>query len=422
MDAGLKLGAVADDLTGATDLALILAEGGMSVRVAVGVPGDAAELGDADAVVVALKSRTIAPAEAVAQSFAAARVLGAAGARQILFKYCSTFDSTDAGNIGPVTDALMALLGTDRTIACPAFPANGRTIYQGHLFVGDRLLSESGMQDHPLTPMRDPDLVRVLGRQTARPVTLIPHPTVARGAGAIGAALAAGGPGIRIVDALSDDDLRAIGRAVAPLPLVTGGSGIALGLPANFGITARPGGPRWPQGAIAPGRAAVLAGSCSGATRAQVARARAAGAPVLRVDPAEIAAGRMRPADVLDFALAEARGMAPIIYSSADPDEVARARSALGAGAAGEMVEAFFADLAVAMAERGFTRLLVAGGETSGAVIAALGVGVLDVGPKVAPGVPWMRARGAREGLALLLKSGNFGAPDIFLAAWEHLA
>ncbi len=429
MDGGLKLGAVADDLTGATDLALILAEGGMSVRVAVGVPQDAAGLGGADAVVVALKSRTIAPAEAVAQSVAAARVLGAAGARQILFKYCSTFDSTDEGNIGPVTEALMALLGTDRTIACPAFPANGRTVYQGHLFVGDRLLSESGMQDHPLTPMRDPDLVRVLGRQTGRPVALIPHPTVGRGAEAIGGAIAAG-PGIRIVDALCDADLRAIGRAAASLPLVTGGSGIALGLPANFGIPARPGGGAWPRGAIAPGRAVVLAGSCSGATRAQVARAREAGAPALRVDPAEIAAGRMRPADALDFVLAQSEAQseaqsgaqAPIVYSSADPQDVARARGALGPGAAGEVVEAFFAGLAVALAGRGFTRLLVAGGETSGAVIAALGVGVLDVGPKVAPGVPWMRARGGRDGLALLLKSGNFGAPDIFLSAWGHLA
>jgi uncharacterized protein YgbK (DUF1537 family) len=415
----LRLGAVADDLTGATDLALILADEGMAVSVVVGVPEPGEGFGSATAAVVALKSRTIPAPEAVAQSVAAARALLGGGARQIFFKYCSTFDSTDAGNIGPVAEALMDLLGETRTIACPAFPANGRTVYLGHLFVGDRLLSESGMRDHPLTPMRDPDLVRVLGRQTQRQVHLIPHPVVAQGAAVIAAALD-GMEGIAIVDALSEADLRAIGAAVGDRALVTGGSGVAIGLAANFDAGARPGGRAWGARDIRHGRSVILAGSCSGATRGQVAAALAAGVPALRIDPADIAAGRLRAADAVAFALGTAGEAPPMVYSSADPAGVEQARAAAGPQA-GEMIETFFAEVAAALAAAGFSRFLVAGGETSGAVIGGLGVRRLDVGAKVAPGVPWMRARGRQEGLALLLKSGNFGAPDIFLRAWDHL-
>ena len=416
----LRLGAIADDLTGATDLAQVLSDAGMDTTVHLGVPGPGDTL-DRAATVVALKSRTIAPDEAVAQSLAAARALRAAGAAQILFKYCSTFDSTDAGNIGPVTDALLDLLGATQTLACPALPVNGRTVYQGHLFVGDRLLSESGMRDHPLTPMRDPDLVRVLGRQSRSAVRLIPWSVVAQGDAAIAAALAAA-PGIAIVDAIRDADLHAIGRAARGMALVTGGSGVALGLPANFGFAPRTGGVQWPAGSVAPGRRAVLAGSCSEATRAQIARGLAGGMPALRVDPRDIAAGRVTAADAVAFAAAAAPdGPAPLVYSSADPAEVAEVARALGREAAGTLTETFLAEVARGLAQRGFARLLVAGGETSGAVTAALGIRTLDVGPSVAPGVPWMRARGGQDGMAVILKSGNFGGRDIFLSAWDGL-
>jgi uncharacterized protein YgbK (DUF1537 family) len=414
------IGAIADDLTGATDLALMLSRGGLGVVQVVGVPGPDAGFGDAEAVVVALKSRTIPAAEAVGQSLAAARALLAAEAQQLFFKYCSTFDSTDAGNIGPVIDALLELTGETRTIACPAFPANGRTVFKGHLFVGDVLLSESSMKDHPLTPMRDANLVRVLARQTRRPVSLIARERVAAGSDALERAFA-GLDGIAIVDAIDETDLRTIGRAARGLRLVTGGSGIALGLPANFrGSDTTPAAPG--PVAAAPGRAVILAGSCSAATRRQVAAAEAAGLPSLKVDPAAIHRGETRVADAVAFVLDAPATATPLVYSSAEPEAVARVQAALGRTAGGELVEGFFAELARELKNRGVTRFLVAGGETSGAVVGALGVTTLAIGPEIDPGVPWTVTRDAGPPLALALKSGNFGTDDFFIKAWRLIA
>ncbi len=415
------LGAIADDLTGATDLALMLTRGGMRVLQVVGVPPVGTRFGDADAVVVSLKSRTVPAVEAQSMSVAAAEVLLANGADQIMFKYCSTFDSTDAGNIGPVIDALLALLGESRTLACPAFPANQRTVYKGHLFVGDALLSDSPMRDHPLTPMRDANLVRVLGRQTARPVALIDHETVRQGEEAVRHCLDAL-DGIAIVDAITDQDLRTIGHAASALRLITGGSGIAMGLPEAYqrqGLLnpASPG----TRLSAPPGRGAVLAGSCSAATRRQIDLARARGVPALKLDADQIAEGRITVEDAAAFAEHQDEALAPLIYSSADPDIVRAAQERLGVGQAGELVEHFMGQLAVALTRRGFTRLLVAGGETSGAVIRDLGVTSLQIGPEIDPGVPWTLSAGRGPQLALALKSGNFGADDFFLKAWSKL-
>lgn len=418
----IRLGCVADDLTGATDLALMLARGGMKVVQTTGLPDVDLDLNDADAVVVALKSRTIPAADAVAQSRAAAEALKTAGARQLFFKYCSTFDSTDAGNIGPVIEALLEVTGADVTIACPAFPANGRTVYRGHLFVGDRLLSESSMKDHPLTPMRDADLVRVLGRQTRLGVGLVRQDVVAAGVAAIRAALRdAGADGCQavIVDAISDTDLRTIGAAVADLTLITGGSGVAMGLPAAWGFT-------FVAADAAPmpapaGRAAILAGSCSAATRGQVAAALAAGLPAYRLDPLALADGRVSAATILAWIDAQTGDRPVLIYSTAEPAAVEAVQAALGREAAGARVEETLAEVARALPGRGFSRLLVAGGETSGAVVAALGVSALRIGPEIAPGVPWTRSLAGPD-LALALKSGNFGAESIFLDAWRLLA
>lgn len=410
----MKIGAIADDLTGATDLALILSRAGFSVLQVVGVP-DGGDLGDTDAVVVSLKSRTIPAAEAVAQSLAAGRVLLAAGAQQLYFKYCSTFDSTDDGNIGPVTDALLDLVGARGTIACPAFPANGRTIYQGHLFVGDRLLSESSMRDHPLTPMRDADLVRVLGRQSKRDVSLIALPAVrAENLGERFAAI----DGIAIVDAVEDADLMKIGQAIAGLKLVTGGSGAAMGLPTNFGAV--PGqAPKldWPSG-----KGVVLAGSCSKATLGQVQHYKSLGAAALGVDPVSISTGKVTLDQAEAFIRDNAGDLPPLVYSSAAPDAVAEQQKQLGTMAAGEIVERFLAELAGRLKAGGFTRFVVAGGETSGAVVGGLGVSALHIGPEIDPGVPWTRASSENGHLALALKSGNFGAVDFFSKAWNLLS
>ena len=412
------IGAIADDLTGATDLSLTLAREGMKVLQVVGVPAADLDFADAEAVVVSLKSRTIPAQEAVGMSLASARVLRARGARQFLFKYCSTFDSTDHGNIGPVTDALMAFLETDRTIACPAFPATGRTVYRGHLFVGDQLLSESSMKDHPLTPMRDANLVRVLGRQSRNAIGLVPRDVVAAGEAALKAALDTVS-GIAIVDAINDGDLRAIGRAARDLRLVTGGSGIALGLPANF---LPPGRARRTVPLPVPqGRTIILAGSCSTATRRQVASAIEAGVPALKLDAIAIAEERVPVRNVLDFVLQSDGALPPLVWSSADPQEVRLAQDRLGREHAGALVEAFLADLAGALIGAGFNRFIVAGGETSGAVVNRLRVPALEIGPEIDPGVPWTRARGTSAPLALALKSGNFGTDDFFLKAWRML-
>jgi uncharacterized protein YgbK (DUF1537 family) len=415
----MLLGCIADDFTGATDLANMLVRAGMRTVQTIGVPATPRIEGDPDAIVVALKSRTIPAADAVAQSLSALAWLKAAGARQFYFKYCSTFDSTDQGNIGPVADALQDALGTRFTIACPAFPVNGRTIYLGHLFVGDVLLSDSPMRDHPLTPMRDANLVRVLGRQTRRRVGLVPHGVVRCGPDAIRQAFArlqAEDVAHAVVDAIADEDLLAIGAACRDLALVTAGSGIALGLPQNFRAAGLL--PERADAATVPdvqGKPAVLAGSCSAATQAQVAAMakahKAAALDPLAGDAEAIAAKAL--AAVRDDLEA---GRPFLVYSTAPPAQVAAVQETLGRERAASLIEEAFATLARQLVERGVRRLVVAGGETSGAVVQALGVTALAIGPQIDPGVPWTTSLGNPR-LALALKSGNFGATDFFQKA-----
>ena len=420
----MLIGAVADDITGATDLCLMLSRVGLRTVQRIGVPLPGTDFGDADAVVVALKSRSIPAVDAVAMSCDAAKALLAAGAEQLLFKYCSTFDSTDEGNIGPVAEALMALTGTDFTIACPSFPAARRTVYKGHLFVGDQLLSDSPLRDHPLNPMTDANLVRVLGRQTSLKVGLVDIATIAEGPEAVRDAFTAekaAGRRIAVVDTLRDDDLRIIGAACADMRLVTGGSGIALGLAENFlkagRVLSQPADARM----RAPsGRSVILAGSCSVATRGQIAAARASGMPTIALDVEAITRGTQTAAGIADWALSQDGDAPVLISSSADPKTLADIQNALGRHQSGALVESTLADVARRLKDRGFTRFLIAGGETSGAVVAALDVVMLDIGPEIDPGVPWTRSIDGPD-LALALKSGNFGTEDFFLKAWDRL-
>jgi uncharacterized protein YgbK (DUF1537 family) len=421
----LLLGCIADDLTGATDLANTLVRQGMRTVQVIGVPVAGEPLPEADAIVVALKSRTIPAAEAVAMSHAALERLKAAGARQYFFKYCSTFDSTDAGNIGPVADALLADLGESFTIACPAFPENKRTIYLGHLFVGDLLLSDSSMRNHPLTPMTDANLVRVLGRQTKARVGLVPFGVVSQGPQAVIAdfrRLRTGGVRYAIVDAVEDRDLLCIGAACADMRLITGGSGIALGLPSNFrrrGLLPEELLPATDALPAIAGGAAVIAGSCSAATLAQVEHMKPA-CPAFAIDPLALAAGE----DVVGRALVWASGRVTdgpvLLYASAPPEDVARIQQSLGRERAGELIEHALAEIAAGLVAAGVRRLVVAGGETSGAVVQRLGVRALRIGPQIDPGVPWTVSIGDPQ-LALALKSGNFGGPDFFTRAFATL-
>ena len=415
----LKLGCIADDFTGATDLANNLVRQGMRVVQTMGVP--AAPVADVDAVVVALKSRTAAVAQAVAQSLAAARWLRSQGAAQIYFKVCSTFDSTPLGNIGPVSEALMAELDADFAIVTPAFPENGRTVFKGHLFVGDQLLSDSAMRQHPLTPMTDANLVRVLQAQVAtRRVGLIEHRTVAAGAAAVRErmdVLRRDGFTLAIADAVADDDLRTLARASHDLKLVVAGSGLALGIPALHGLK-----PSATAAALPPARGAraVVSGSCSAATNAQVAHFIAQGGAARAVDPLQAAAGADVVAQALQWAAPRLGALPLLVYATAAPEAVRAVQSKLGSERAGALVEDVLARIALGLVQLGVGQLIIAGGETSGACVQALNITQLRIGPQIDPGVPWCHAATAgAAGLHLALKSGNFGGADFFSRAFS---
>jgi uncharacterized protein YgbK (DUF1537 family) len=436
----MKLGCIADDFTGATDLANNLARAGMRVVQTIGVP-DGPPPGDVDAVVVALKSRTVPAREAVDRSLQALKWLEAHGAEQIYFKYCSTFDSTPAGNIGPVAEALMQALGCDFAIATPAFPDNGRTVFKGHLFVGETLLNDSGMQNHPLTPMTDANLVRVLQAQCSVEVGLIDYRVVAKNAEAISAridALKAGQVRIAIVDAVSNEDLLRLGTALRGMPLVTGGSGVAIGLPANWGLLPSERATLMPR---ASGFRAIVSGSCSLATNRQVADFIRGGGQALAIDPLQLAAGTDVVGNVLSWAEPRLKDGSVLVYSTAESGAVKKIQSELGVAKAGEMVEGAIARIARGLVECGVGQLLVAGGETSGACVQALGIEQMQIGPQIDPGVPWCFAFSsvegagsstptttaptttdhARRGVHIALKSGNFGSDDFFSKAFEML-
>lgn len=401
----MKIGVIADDFTGASDIALTLAEGGMRTMQFVGVPD--ADVADVDAGVVSLKSRTIAVDDAIAQSLAACEWLLSQGASQIIFKVCSTFDSTAKGNIGQVAEALAKRLGETHVVTCPAFPENGRSVYQGHLFVNDGLLNECGMQDHPLTPMTDADLRRVLALQTTWDVTHVPMKVVGQGTDAIEDTIAALPASMVIVDAIADDDLRSIGAAVKDRKLLTGGSGIAIGLPANFELTAKA--VPW-EGVTGPG--VVLSGSCSRATRVQVENFTKTN-PAKELSAANVMDRAGKVADIVDWVLAQ--DMPPLVYTSADPDVVRAAQETYGTDVIAGAIESMFADLATALADAGINRMVVAGGETSGAAVSGLNAQNLRVGPRLAAGVPVLAVDD--RPLAVALKSGNFGGPNFFAEA-----
>lgn len=418
----MLLGCIADDFTGATDLAAMLVAGGMRTVQLIGVPGAEDVAPDADAVVVALKSRTAPVRDAVRDSLAALAWLQRGGCRQVFFKYCSTFDSTDEGNIGPVADALLAALGGGLALVCPAFPANGRSVYQGHLFVGSALLNESGMENHPLTPMRDANLIRVMSRQTEGTVGLVPLVTVAQGAAAIRRAMSQfkeQGRRYAVIDAVLNDDLLAIGEAADGHALVTGSSGVAMGLPDNFrraGLLGSGDSASLPE---VDGFAAALAGSCSRATLFQIARARET-MPTLELDALATPDAETLAAQALLWVEGRLGASPVLIAASAPPDKVAALQAKLGREAAGTLIEQAMAAIAEGLVARGVRRLVIAGGETSGAIVQKLGVSSLRIGAEIDPGVPWTYAEGGAAPMRLALKSGNFGATDFFAKAFRR--
>jgi len=413
----MLLGCIGDDFTGSSDLANTLAKQGMRTVQYSGVPDKPAD-DNVAAGVVALKSRSIPAEEAIHQSLKALKWLQEQGCQQFFYKYCSTFDSTPKGNIGPVAGALIEALGADRVIVCPAFPGTGRSVYLGHLFVNDTLLSESGMQNHPLTPMIDSDIRRWLAKQTEFEVGHVSALDVFAGAAAIKSCLDMqhdANKRLIVVDAIRDEDLMEIGRAAANLPLITGGSGIAMGLPENF----RKNGQIGEKNSIwtgENGRCVVLSGSCSSATRGQV-EVHSRNNPSMEISPADVINDTINT-DVASGWLLEQPGV-PLLYSSAAPEKVEAAQNTFGRETSSHALETFFADVAKRIIGAGVNRLIVAGGETSGAVAEALDITSMEIGPEIDPGVPAMRAK---PDLVLALKSGNFGAEDFFTKAVRILS
>ena len=421
----MRIGAIGDDFTGSSDLALMLAgPNGAGLRTVqyVGVPPSEAERG-VEAGVVALKSRSIPANDAVRQSLDALAWLQGQGAETILFKICSTFDSTPEGNIGPVAEALIEAMGTkEPVIVCPAFPATGRSVYQGHLFVGDRLLNESGLENHPLNPMTDPDLVRWLSHQTKGRVGRVTYRTLLNGADAVREALLLerdAGRQLIVCDAVTDDDLRTLGRAMVDggFPLAVCGSGLAIGLPDLLGGSGEEG--RW-RGVSGP--AVALSGSCSKATREQVKAHMEAGQHVRRIDVDAVIDGSLDADELARWAIERADSEAvPLLLTSDDPAEVRAVQDRHGRERSAHAIEKMFGALARTLVERGVRRLVSAGGETSGAVVEALGATALEIGPMIDPGVPAVATSVDEKRLALALKSGNFGAPDFFTKAAQVL-
>jgi uncharacterized protein YgbK (DUF1537 family) len=410
------LGAIADDVTGGTDLASVLRRGGLTV---VQTLDTLAIPAGADAVVVSQKIRTAPAGLARSGAAAAAEALRSAGAERIYFKYCSTFDSRDAGNIGPVIDELLARLHETFTIACPAYPVLARTVYAGHLFVGHQLLSESSMRHHPLTPMTDANLVRVLGRQTSSRVGLVDLATVEAGPRAVAgrfAELAGAGCAVAIVDALFDRHLDAIAEASAGFRLITGGAALGGAL-ARVHHRAR--GPRENEGPL-PIRPpiAMLSGSCSAATLSQIEQV-AGVIPTREIDPMKIADNPAELAGLTEWACDRIAAGSVLLYSSGGPGKVQAVQQRLGHAAAAALVEKTFGSLAVALAGRGVRTFVVAGGETSGAVLEALQIRMLAFGDELDPGVPWTSSL-EPEGFVFALKSGNFGSRNFFAKALER--
>ncbi|WP_441240500.1 3-oxo-tetronate kinase [Tardiphaga sp. 768_D3_N2_1] len=415
----LALGCIADDYTGASDLANTLTRCGLRTVQTIGIPADDLQLPDVDAVVVSLKSRSIAASKAVEKSRAAEKWMRSRGADHVLFKICSTFDSTDAGNIGPVMDALRIDSGDNIVLVTPAFPETGRTVYQGNLFVGSVPLNESPLKDHPLNPMHDSNLVRVLARQSATNIGLVDLGVVACGADVVRThldGLSESGFGAAIIDAVFASDLETIGAVALGHRVSVGASGMGLGLAralvasgrvkANAATSIK----ETPVG----GAAACLAGSCSQATLQQIARAEQM-MPVLHLDPEQVIAGGAEVQRALGWAKERLARGPVLIASSSTPDQVTALQKRHGRDAAGHAIEQAMADLAEGLVRAGVQRLVVAGGETSGAVVDRLGIPGFLVGAEIAAGVPVLRAVGTAEHQMLLaLKSGNFGGPAFF--------
>ena len=413
------LGVIADDFTGATDIAGFLVENGMRTVQLNGIPDNNIGV-EADAIVISLKSRSCPVDEAVSDSLAALNWLQSQGCQQFYFKYCSTFDSTAQGNIGPVTDALLKALDEDFTIVCPALPVNGRTVFNGHLFVLGEPLNESGMRNHPVTPMTDSSLVRLMDAQSQGETGLVNYQVIENGANATTAhfhELRQKGYRYAVVDAFNTDHLITLGQAAKSLKLVTGGSGLAAGIAKNWAGNLTDQSKAKSTGFPSLAKSVILSGSCSLMTNKQVAEYKTK-APHFSVDVEACLSNEHYAQQVSEWVLSQLNtALAPMVYATADVDKLHKIQQQYGAQTSSQAVEKFFSQLAHQLQEAGVRNFIVAGGETSGTVTQSLGVQGFHIGPQIAPGVPWIKSLDGS--LSLALKSGNFGDERFFVKAQE---
>lgn len=415
------IGVIADDFTGGTDVAVAFRRAGLRVLIQFGTEHPLRATDGADVVVVALKTRTVPVDQAVEESLRAGRELRAAGARQLFFKFCSTFDSTPAGNIGPVCDALAELAGSDLAVVVPSSPAHGRTQYNGHLFVNNQLLSDSPMRHHPLTPMTDSRIPELLRAQTARTVSLVALQEVHTGSAALAekfTSLRAAGTAYAVVDAIDAGDLAIIGGAILDHPFVSGAAGLAAGLATAVAERATPAdGPAAPADVPrSDGPAIALAGSCSARTLQQIAAMQAAGHPSYQLDAVSVPDSHLLAEAALSWYETQPADLTPLIYSSLPPEKLRESQRLLGVAESAQILETAMGLIARGLVRRGVRRIVVAGGETSGSVVTALEVSGGLIGSEAAPGVPWIFASGTTP-ITLLLKSGNFGDIDFLIRA-----
>lgn len=409
------IGCIADDFTGASDAASFLVKGGMQTILFNGIPQEKERTESCQAIVIALKTRTQKTEDAVKETLKAAEWLKENGAKQLYIKYCSTFDSTPKGNIGPIMDALLEKYEVPTTILCPALPVNGRVVKDGNLYVNGIPLNQSSMKDHPLTPMWDSDVGKLMRDQSRYDCVKIScgemnkPEEVQKKIRLFGAEK----PHFYVIpDFETGKDARSIVQNFGKLPILSGSSGILTELAGQYKLEKST---TLKTDERTIGSGLLLAGSCSQATRSQIAFVQKNGIKSKRMDPLKLLAGEQTEQELWDFIQTNHTDV--LIYSSDTPESVRKVQQA-GREQIAELLERTMANLAKRALQAGYTRLVIAGGETSGAVTKALGYRSYMIGTSVAPGVPIMIPR-ENKNVRLVLKSGNFGQEDFLKRALD---
>ncbi|PHM35743.1 3-oxo-tetronate kinase [Xenorhabdus innexi] len=418
----IKLGVIADDFTGATDIASLMVQNGWQVALLLSIPDDSTFIPhDVDAIIISLKSRSCPVDESIEQSLKACRWLRQkANCSRLFFKYCSTFDSTIKGNIGPVTDVLMDELQIDLCLICPALPINGRTVVYGYLFVNGQLLNESDMQYHPINPMKDSNLLRLMEQQSRGTAGLVDINCVRQGELSIRdrlCQLRCKGIRYAVVDTLLMDDLLLVAQAAHDMTLITGGSGLggAIARYCSGGNSEKTSIKKLPLPRNR--RMVILSGSCSVMTYRQVLEYKKI-ASTMELDIDKCINNPDYIHLLVDWIIQQPmKGLAPMLYTTRPPGVLKLTHNQYESFQVSKIIEQLFAQIANELRQKDFNTFIITGGETSGKVVQSLGINQVGIGAIIAHGVPWVYD--LQSDCWLALKSGNFGEVDFFHYAQE---